>query len=262
MHAWPPRHPMWGDPGPCCPMRRGRGPCGLVHREWGACPTPQHSTLLMGTAYWPTFLVASTACSIFACPPALAARPPPPGVPGMVAGMLRHLKSLRRMERDNGWINTLLQEAENERMHLVGAGARTAIATAGHRRGCMAVCEAERRIRVRPQGILPLPCSVKGVCSSGSAHLFASTPDTAQRIPPPTPYTHTHTADVPDPEGPGDCLPHHGHPGPGGGQLLGSGRQRGVRPKTSPLSLALPTSLSPAAFFAAVYLACEGASFR
>ncbi|KIY97587.1 hypothetical protein MNEG_10375 [Monoraphidium neglectum] len=41
------------------------------------------------------------------------------GVPGMVAGMLRHLKSLRRMERDNGWINTLLQEAENERMHLL-----------------------------------------------------------------------------------------------------------------------------------------------
>lgn len=38
----------------------------------------------------------------------------------MVAGMLRHLKSLRKMERDNGWINTLLQEAENERMHLVG----------------------------------------------------------------------------------------------------------------------------------------------
>ncbi|KAI8463583.1 MAG: mitochondrial alternative oxidase [Monoraphidium minutum] len=41
------------------------------------------------------------------------------GVPGMVAGMLRHLRSLRRMERDNGWINTLLQEAENERMHLL-----------------------------------------------------------------------------------------------------------------------------------------------
>lgn len=25
------------------------------------------------------------------------------GVPGMVAGMLRHLKSLRQMRRDNGW---------------------------------------------------------------------------------------------------------------------------------------------------------------
>ena len=37
----------------------------------------------------------------------------------MVAGMLRHLRSLRTMERDNGWIYTLLEEAENERMHLM-----------------------------------------------------------------------------------------------------------------------------------------------
>ena len=37
------------------------------------------------------------------------------GVPGMVAGMLRHLRSLRLMQRDNGWIHTLLEEAENER---------------------------------------------------------------------------------------------------------------------------------------------------
>jgi len=41
------------------------------------------------------------------------------GVPGMVAGMLRHMNSLRRMERDHGWIHTLLEEAENERMHLL-----------------------------------------------------------------------------------------------------------------------------------------------
>jgi len=40
-------------------------------------------------------------------------------VPGMVAGMFRHLLSLRRMERSYGWINTLLAEAENERMHLL-----------------------------------------------------------------------------------------------------------------------------------------------
>jgi threonyl-tRNA synthetase len=33
--------------------------------------------------------------------------------------MLRHLRSLRLMRRDNGWINTLLEEAENERMHLL-----------------------------------------------------------------------------------------------------------------------------------------------
>ena len=40
-------------------------------------------------------------------------------VPGMVAGMLIHLKSLRKMQDDNGWIKTLLDEAENERMHLM-----------------------------------------------------------------------------------------------------------------------------------------------
>ncbi|KAJ6073038.1 hypothetical protein N7467_011123 [Penicillium canescens] len=41
------------------------------------------------------------------------------GVPGMVGGMLRHLRSLRKMKRDNGWIETLLEEAFNERMHLL-----------------------------------------------------------------------------------------------------------------------------------------------
>nr|AXB99490.1 mitochondrial alternative oxidase [Caulerpa cylindracea] len=41
------------------------------------------------------------------------------GVPGMVGGMLRHLRSLRSMKRDHGWIHTLLEEAENERMHLL-----------------------------------------------------------------------------------------------------------------------------------------------
>lgn len=40
-------------------------------------------------------------------------------VPGMVAAMTRHLHSLRRMRRDYGWIHTLLEEAENERMHLM-----------------------------------------------------------------------------------------------------------------------------------------------
>jgi hypothetical protein len=40
------------------------------------------------------------------------------GVPGMVAGMCRHIRSLRTLERDHGWIHHLLQEAENERMHL------------------------------------------------------------------------------------------------------------------------------------------------
>ena len=40
-------------------------------------------------------------------------------VPGMVGGALQHLRALRRMESDQGWIHTLLDEAENERMHLM-----------------------------------------------------------------------------------------------------------------------------------------------
>ena len=42
------------------------------------------------------------------------------GVPGMVAGMWNNLPSLRKMQPDErGWIKTLLDEAENERMHLM-----------------------------------------------------------------------------------------------------------------------------------------------
>ncbi len=40
-------------------------------------------------------------------------------VPGMVGGALQHLRALRRMEDDQGWIRVLLDEAENERMHLM-----------------------------------------------------------------------------------------------------------------------------------------------
>jgi len=41
-------------------------------------------------------------------------------VPGMVAGMWTHLKSLRQMKTGHGpKIRTLLAEAENERMHLM-----------------------------------------------------------------------------------------------------------------------------------------------
>ncbi len=40
-------------------------------------------------------------------------------VPGMVGATLTHLKCLRRMEEDKGWIRTLMEEAENERMHLM-----------------------------------------------------------------------------------------------------------------------------------------------
>jgi ubiquinol oxidase len=40
-------------------------------------------------------------------------------VPGMVGGTIQHLKSLRLMRDDDGWIKTLLDEAENERQHLM-----------------------------------------------------------------------------------------------------------------------------------------------
>ena len=40
-------------------------------------------------------------------------------VPGMVGGVLQHLKALRRFRDDQGWIRELLDEAENERMHLM-----------------------------------------------------------------------------------------------------------------------------------------------
>ena len=41
------------------------------------------------------------------------------GVPGFVAAGFRHFHSLRTLKRDYGWIPTLLEEAENERMHLL-----------------------------------------------------------------------------------------------------------------------------------------------
>jgi ubiquinol oxidase len=40
-------------------------------------------------------------------------------VPGMVGGLLQHLKSLRHIRDDQGWIKELLEEADNERMHLM-----------------------------------------------------------------------------------------------------------------------------------------------
>lgn len=40
-------------------------------------------------------------------------------VPGMIGGFFQHLKSLRFIRDDKGWIRALLDEAENERVHLL-----------------------------------------------------------------------------------------------------------------------------------------------
>merc|ERR1739848_452791 len=40
-------------------------------------------------------------------------------VPGIVGAAHRHLRSLRCMKRDHGWINPLQEEAENERLHML-----------------------------------------------------------------------------------------------------------------------------------------------
>lgn len=40
------------------------------------------------------------------------------GVPGMIGGMSRHFRAIRTLQDDKGWIHHLLEEAENERMHL------------------------------------------------------------------------------------------------------------------------------------------------
>lgn len=40
-------------------------------------------------------------------------------VPGMVGGLLQHLKALRHIRDDRGWIAELIAEADNERMHLM-----------------------------------------------------------------------------------------------------------------------------------------------
>ena len=40
-------------------------------------------------------------------------------IPGMVAGVFQHLWCLRKIKNDHGWIKLLLEEADNERMHLM-----------------------------------------------------------------------------------------------------------------------------------------------
>lgn len=40
-------------------------------------------------------------------------------IPGMIGAANFHFKCLRKIKNDEGWIRTLLDEAENERMHLM-----------------------------------------------------------------------------------------------------------------------------------------------
>jgi len=40
-------------------------------------------------------------------------------VPGMVGGLLQHLSAIRHIRDDQGWVKELIDEADNERMHLM-----------------------------------------------------------------------------------------------------------------------------------------------
>jgi len=81
-------------------------------------------------------------------------------VPGFVGGMLRHFRSLRRMDRDHGWISTLLEDAENERMHLLT---------------WMQVTQPtpmEKVLVVLAQGFYAVAFGVMYIISPGTAHRF------------------------------------------------------------------------------------------
>lgn len=79
-------------------------------------------------------------------------------VPGMVGGAIQHLHALRRIKDDDGWIRTLLDEAENERMHLM-----TFIEVAKPNR-------FERFIIMIAQGIFFNLFFLLYLCSSKTAH--------------------------------------------------------------------------------------------
>ncbi len=79
-------------------------------------------------------------------------------VPGMVGGALQHLRALRKLKGDDGWIRTLLDEAENERMHLM-----TFIEVARPSR-------LERALIVLAQGAFYNLFFLLYLCSSKTAH--------------------------------------------------------------------------------------------
>jgi len=43
------------------------------------------------------------------------------GVPGTVGSLIRHLTSIGVLRKDHGWIHSMIEEAENERVHLLTA---------------------------------------------------------------------------------------------------------------------------------------------
>lgn len=81
-------------------------------------------------------------------------------IPGMVGGMLKHFQCLRRIKDDDGWIKELLEEAENERMHLM-----TFIHIAQPN-------FLEKIIITLAQGIFGLFYLILYLCSSYTAHRF------------------------------------------------------------------------------------------
>lgn len=81
-------------------------------------------------------------------------------IPGMIGGMLKHFQCLRRIKDDDGWIKELLEEAENERMHLM-----TFIHIAQPN-------FLEKIIIILAQGLFGLFYLILYLCSSYTAHRF------------------------------------------------------------------------------------------
>ncbi len=79
-------------------------------------------------------------------------------VPGMVAATLLHLKCLRRMIDDRGWVRTFMDEAENQRAHLMAFVAIQQPST------------AERLLIVLAQGVFYNAFFLLYLCSPRTAH--------------------------------------------------------------------------------------------
>lgn len=79
-------------------------------------------------------------------------------VPGMVAATLLHLRCLRRMIDDRGWVRVFMDEAENQRAHLM--------AFVAIRRPS----SAERLLIVLAQGVFYNAFFLLYLCSSRTAH--------------------------------------------------------------------------------------------